>query len=392
MSQTYLWEAVTLKGEKEYGVSFRQSKKVVRQELRQNGYFQARLTRIPEKTRESPLPSKLILDLVSSFLMLLESGISIQETLDLLVHDKKSLTLQYAFCYLRQILDQGESLEFGFRNLSPLFPDFFIAMIRICEKTGQLGAGFHALQGFYQQQERRRQELDKITQYPKIVLGATLLLTLGIILFIVPMFKNIYAIYEGDLPPLTHLMVFLSDYLRGNALPILGVIAFWGIWAGLPKVRKLHPWVFLSVRVKIFLNGKNDPLLYAHSMRILLDNGVPIQAATQIAAECMSLPNQKYGEQLSKMLQGGTSFSQAFFEISWFPDIFYKFISSAEKAGVLQLGFKQVYLLITRQKEEQFAKWSKFIEPLMMLVLGGLVLMILLSIYLPIFDLGNQVS
>ncbi len=392
MNNVYIWEATTLKNISKLGVIESRSRGSAIKTLREQSFFRISLTTVPDKQLNSAMPIKGIIDILNSLTLMLGSGISIIETLELLINDRKSIVTQYVFCKLRDALHQGKSLELGFQELSPLFSDFFQSMISLCEKTGKLQDGLQALETFHQNQQNRQQEFQKLIRYPKVIFSITILLSLGVIVFIVPMFKNIYALFKGDLPILTRGMVFLSNFFQQYGMIILLLIACFFFWANLPKVRRFHPWVFVSGQVKKRFQGKEDPFLYAHAMKILLESGQPIQLATKQAAGCMSAKNQRHGFSLSKMLNAGLSFSEAFQELAWFPSIFHNYIASAEKAGLLKVGFEQVYNFLNRQREEQFAKWSRFIEPVLMLVLGTIVLAILLSIYLPIFDLGNQLG
>ncbi len=392
MTQAYLWEALTLKGEKEYGITHLQSLKSTKKSLVKEGYFKVEVRAVSARLRSTPLKIRDILNILNSLFMLLDSGVSLKDTFALLMHDQKSLIQQYIFCHLNNELNKGESLGDSFSSLDPLFPNFFLAMIKVSEDSGQLLQGINSLKEYYQQQDEKRIKLDQITRYPKVVLGISSFLTLGIILFIIPMFENIYQLYEGQLPLVTRILIFCSDFLRNQGWLLILLLAGFTIWFLLPRLRNWHPIVLIKSKVTRWLDSDNDPLVFAHAMHVLLENGVPVKVGIKLATACMSSPNTRYGAKIDKMLQGGSSFSEAFFETPWFPEIFHKFISSAEKAGVLGVGFKQIYLLIIRQKEERFNRWSKLIEPMMMLLLGTIILTLLLGIYLPIFNLGNQIN
>ncbi|MCP4751788.1 MAG: type II secretion system F family protein [Proteobacteria bacterium] len=392
MKQIYLWKAATLEGVANYGTIGSRTGRSAIQSLRDQGYFQISLTPLPHKVLNSALSNKETINILDSLTLLLDSGISMIEALDLLVNDDKSSVSQYVFTNLRNSLHGGKSLEKGFAELIPLFSGFFLSMIGLCEKTGNLRQGLHALGIFYKSQETRRQEFQNLIRYPKIVLSITLLLSFGIVFFIIPMFENIYALFKGDLPILTRGMVFVSDFLHRYIFAVSAIVAGIVTWANLPQVSRFHPVVLLSERIRKIFQSREDPFLYAHAMKILLESGQPINLATKQAAGCMSNRNRRHGLLLDRKLSAGFSFSEAFQEVSWFPTIFRNYIASAEKAGLLKVGFEQVYNYINRRREEDFAKWSKFVEPVLMLVLGTIILTLLLSIYLPIFELGNKVG
>ena len=392
METIYLWKAITLNGASGQGIASDDTKKKVWNDLNKQGYYQISLKTVPRDQMNTALKTGDLIYILNSFTSILDAGISIIEALELMLDDRKSIIIRYIFLKLRFELHQGKSLEDSFSQLSPLFSKFFIAMIRLCEKSGNLRQGLHDLKAYYQHQETRQQELTRIFRYPKIIFCMILLLSLGVIVFVVPMFNNVYALFKNDLPILTKMMVTVSDFFHQNSAIILTAVFGFVIWGYLPKIRFFHPWIVLSQQLQRILQSKEDPFLYAHAMSLLLESGQSVNQAAEQAAECMSEKNRRHGIILTQKLSAGLVFSEAFQSSRWFPQSFHRFIAPAEKTGLLKVGFEQIYTYIDRQREAQFAKWSRFIEPLLMLILGAVTLTLLLSIYLPIFDLGNRIG
>jgi type IV pilus assembly protein PilC len=392
MVSVYLWTAITLDGTSGDGIATGYSKKRVWNDLNEQGYYQISLNTVPRDQLNMALKTSDLIYILDSFSSILDAGISIIEALELMINDRRSPIVRYVFLKLRSDLHQGKSLEDGFSELSPLFSNFFIAMIRLCEKSGKLRQGLHDLRAFYNHQEDRRQELVRIFRYPKIIFSMIILMSLGVIVFVVPMFSNVYALFKDDLPILTKLMVTLSDVFHQNSMTILALILGFMVWGYLPVIRIFHPWTVVSQWLRRLLQSKEDPYLYAHAMSLLLESGQSVVQATVQATECMSEKNRKHGQLLTERLNTGLVFSAAFESTQWFPQSFLRFITPAEKTGLLKLGFEQIYTYIDRQREAQFEKWSRFIEPLLMLILGAVTLTLLLSVYLPIFDLGNKIG
>jgi type II secretory pathway component PulF len=127
-------------------------------------------------------------------------------------------------------------------------------------------------------------------------------------------------------------------------------------------------------------------------MKMQLENGQPISEATRNAADCLSAGNRFHCSVISEKLDAGCSLAEAFQSSRWFPPVYRQLLSSAEIAGQLGIGFTQISSLLEQKRSDRFAFWSKFLEPIMMILLGSLVLMVLLAIYLPIFDLGNRIG
>lgn len=392
MDQTFLWNATTLEGAASCGVIRCRSKKEAMNKLQAQGYFKISLDLVPRERLKTILSPSELITILNALSSILDAGISMLEALELLVNDRHSPVIQYVFLKLRKTLHDGHSLEEGFSGLSPLFSDFFVAMIRLSERSGNFRQGLHDLRFYYQQQENRRLELQRIFRYPKIVFSMIAVMSLGIIIFVVPMFNNVYALFKDGLPFLTSVVVRLSRFFHEHAeivLAICGIIIF---WAYLPGIRVFHPWLFLRRKIRTVIQSKEDPFLFAHAMSLLLASGQSVHLAAQQATDCLSPENRKYGQQLSQRLNAGLGFSEAFQATSWFPDVFRRFIAPAEQTGLLQIGFEQVHVFIDRQRSSRFEKWSRLIEPALMLLMGSVTMILLLSIYLPIFDLGNRIG
>jgi len=388
--QNFVWHGMTLGGVIKQGILENCTKPEALKKLNDEGRYKLNLQSVSGKHLLKSLTNKEILDFIDPLLLMLESGVSLIESLNLMLNEKKSIKTQYIYCKIRESLQGGKSLTESFEELSPLFSDFFISMIGLCEKTGKLREGLFSLKHFFDSQEKQRQVLEKTIRYPKIILGITLFITLGIIIFVIPMFKNIYQLFKGELPIITRAMVFASEFIRQNSLEIILTICALYLWINIPTVQRVNPLFFLIRQFKRFLSTKDDSFLYAHSMKILLESGQSVKLATRQAAGCLSSKNRKHGQQVYELLNSGLSLSEAFESIPWFPMIFQNCLSSAEKAGVLQLGFEQVFNHISKQRDLRFEKWSKILEPGLMIFLGSIIMVLLLAIYLPIFDLGNQ--
>ena len=388
----FLWEGKSLRGETGFGVERERSRRRVRDRLQEKGYFGSTIVPVSPRLLHSPLKTAQLLEILNALTLVLASGASLRESLALLVRSSSMTVARYAFSKLSVSLHRGLSLEQSFREMRPLFPDFFIAIVSLSEKTGNLTGGFQSLSAFYCSQEMRKRTMEKALQYPKTVFYLTVLLALGIVLFIVPMFANVYALFQEDLPFLTRGLVYVSQTVRHHWVPIGIGASLFTVWLHTPKLNRLHPFFGVSRLVRGFFRSREDRMLYAHGMQILLESGQTVRDATRIAGSCLADRNKRHGSTVADMLDSGATFSQAFVRVSWFPPIFHVYIGPAEKAGVLDIGFKQIFQFIERKNAEHFEKFGKLVEPLLILIVGGIVLALLLAVYLPIFDLGNRIG
>ena len=388
----FLWSAVSLYGKQDYGFLEGSTSKQIREELTEKSFFQILVSPVPERELRFPISEQKLLKILEPLSLLLDSGVALSEALGLLITEEKTNIERYIFLRIRTSLRVGSTLAESFKELQPMFSNFYVSMIELAEKTGKLREVLHLLTDYYQTQNNRNLEVKKQLRYPKIVFVSVVCVAIAIVAFIVPMFENLFALYQGELPITTQGIIFLSDLLRKHTLLIIALIFGLWIWSRLPTLSRLHPWIIAKGKLRQVISSFEDPLLFAEAMKILLESGQKVFEATKIASSCLSLPNQKYGLALTDSLKKGSGFAEAFKEIPWFPVQFHTFIASAEKAGKISVGFEQIYHYIKKKREEQFEKWSKLLEPIIMFFLGVVILLLLMSIYLPIFDLGNQFS
>ena len=126
INRTFIWEAQTLVGMSESGIIRDASKTLAKQQLHDRGYFQIQLTPVSERIYNSALPSKETIELINSMLLMLDSGVSLLETLEMLIYEKKSIVSRYIYYRLRESLHQGSSITVAFEDLNPIFSDFFL--------------------------------------------------------------------------------------------------------------------------------------------------------------------------------------------------------------------------------------------------------------------------
>lgn len=149
----FLWEGKSLRGETGFGVERERSRRRVRDRLQEKGYFGSTIVPVSPRLLHSPLKTAQLLEILNALTLVLASGASLRESLALLVRSSSMTVARYAFSKLSVSLHRGLSLEQSFREMRPLFPDFFIAIVSLSEKTGNLTGGFQSLSAFYCSQE-----------------------------------------------------------------------------------------------------------------------------------------------------------------------------------------------------------------------------------------------
>ena len=390
MKTYYIVEGTRIDGHKEYGVL--NDSKTVGEIFDNQQFIRLKKTKVPTRLVGKRLSHRDIQLIVKSLCQLLENGLSVYDAVNLLIHDNSKIIFRYIYISLRQNLRNGGAFSEALQLLHPLISDFFISIVKASEKSGQFLSGLQELEKYYAEQVRREEYLKKIVRYPKIVLGFSLIFGLGILVFIVPMFSNIYRLQGDNLPILTKGLVILSEFLRSYPFLISG-----GTLTVIFGSRRLCEMEVLVSKFKrwfkFFSNGQvGDQWFFSYALAILLKNGMDLLEALDVVGDNSTSDIKEKIKTLKKLLNKGLCLSDALKEVSGFSDIFYHSILSAEGVGKLHLGFEQVCTYLKRKSEERFQALSRLIEPLVMVLLGVMVFVLLLGIYLSIFDMGNFIS
>lgn len=388
----FTWEARTIENEPAKGVLQAFSKFGASKQLKKAGYYRLNMKQIPTNTLSTPLKLDQLICLLNDLILLLTSGLSIKESFELMQTENKTSLHKYICFQILCALEKGLSLKQAFASLPRLFPNFFISLIEIAEHSNELQKGLDSAVSFYQEKLNHQLEIKKLIRYPKMILSVAAVLILSVVIFIIPMFQNIYRLFGEELPVLTKILVSFSNLLRGNSPLVFMICCGIGLLFTLPFLKKINPFIIARNKIKKTLESKEDPYIYALSMQLQLESGQPLIAAAKNSVESLSKENRFHGLKILENLESGSGLTEAFSRSRWFPDVFSKLLSTAEKAGIVHLGFDQIAKYLEQKRRDRFSYWNKFVEPTLMIFLGAFVLVILLAVYLPIFDLGNQVG
>ncbi len=388
----FIWEARTIENKPTNGVLTAVSRYGAARQLKKSGYYHLSLKQVSDRIITNPINLDQLISFLNDLILLLTSGLSIKESFELLQAENKAPLQKYICFKILRSLETGLSLKQAFASLSKLFPEFFISMIGIAEHSNQLLKGLHSAAAFYQEKLNHQLEIKKLTRYPKLVLSMAGIMILTVIIFIIPMFQNIYRLFGDDLPLLTKLLVFVSKLLHNNYKSVFLICCGVFLFFSLPFLKKINPILVVRSKIKRMMDSKEDPYIYALSMKLQLESGQPLITAAKNAAKSLSKDNYKNGLKIFEYLETGCGLTEAFSRSKWFPSVFTRLLSTTESAGTVYLGFDQIAKYLERKRKDRFSFWNRFIEPLLMITLGAFVLMILLAIYLPIFDLGNRVG
>lgn len=345
--------------------------------------------------------------LLNQLATLLQSAIPLKNSLQILQQNCTQIALN---AWLEQILlaiESGLSFSQSIEQQGKYLTQQEIQLIQVGEMTGKLATVCSKIATSRNQSLALQRKLQKIMLYPSMVLGISLLLTLALLLFIVPQFAEMYQNNHADLPALTAVLLFMSYFLKENSIKLLMLALIFILFYQLKL--KNSPW-FQQRKAQLIaitpIFGKIQQLSrlvnFSQSLYIMLQAGVPLfQALNSFLPRTQSWQSKQkiasdlvLDEEVRSILQWvsqGYAFSDSV-SSRLFPMEAQQMLQIGEKSGKLALMLQHIAENYQEKLNHQIDLLSQMLEPLMMVIIGSLIGIIMMGMYLPIFNMGSVVQ
>ena len=328
---------------------------------------------------------------------LLNAGISLVQALEMTVDTTDDNILKDILRKITKDLERGKSFSQALKSYPHIFNGFYVNMVFCAEETGLLDQILNELAGYIEKSEKIKSRVKSAMMYPIIVLTISILIISGIILFVVPQFANLYSSSGGNLPGLTQSLVNLSELMRGS--PLLLAALFFGIPFALFRYSKTeggkkHIQSFVGV-MPIFkdIQYKSALVKFCSSFSSLLKAGVNFLDALDISYNIADHAKVQRGIKTAKeYITKGKNFSEGLKKSNAFPPLVYNMAKIGEETGKMEPSFLKMAEYYSDILENLIAGLIKMIEPILIVFLGGIIAIIILALYLPVFNMGDIVS
>ncbi|MGX7005078.1 type II secretion system inner membrane protein GspF [Caballeronia sp. KNU42] len=402
----FRFEAIDQAGKSQKGVLDADSARSARSQLRTQGLtplvVEAASTRTRGERKQRLSLGKRLSQreqaiLTRQIASLLTAGLPLGETLSVLTEQSERDYVRELMAAIRGEVLGGHSFANALAEHPRDFPEIYRALVAAGEHTGKLGLVLSRLADYIEQRNALKQKIVLAFTYPAIVT----LIAFGIVTFllsyVVPQVVNVFASTKQALPFLTIAMMALSGFVRN----------WW--WAGLIGVALLSwfiksllarpgprmafdRWLLTAPLLGKLVRGYNT-VRFASTLAILTAAGVPILRALQAAGETLS--NRAMSANIDDAIirvREGTSLSRALGNTRTFPPVLVHLIRSGEATGDVTTMLDRASEGESRELERRTMFLTSLLEPLLILAMGGIVLVIVLAVMLPIIELNNLVQ
>ncbi|MNS36577.1 Type II secretion system protein F [compost metagenome] len=353
------------------------------------------------KLNEAMEPKPKLKDLTvfsRQFATMINAGVSMVRSLGILAEQTESKKLQRALMAIKDQVEQGQPLSDSMAKFPKLFDNLYTGMVKAGEAGGVLDSVLGRVATFLENQNKLNNQIKGAMAYPATV-GVFALLVSGVMLkFIVPMFSGMFEQMGAKLPAFTQILVDISNFmstwyfllvLMGIGACIYGFI----VYRNTPKGRFLTDKMFLKAPVFGDLLRKVAVARFSRTLGTLLKSGVPLMGALEIVRD--SIGNTVVAaamEDIRISVSEGEGLSKPLDKAKVFPPMVTQMVSIGEETGAIDAMLEKIADFYDEEVETAVHALTSMLEPLMMVLIGGIVGSFIIGMYLPIFDIVNKIK
>jgi len=340
------------------------------------------------------LPDQKKEDFFFELSTLLKSGIDLKNSLDLLTLEGAKDKYLEVYKKIKDAVIKGVSLSRSV-SLSAKFSEYDVLSIQIGEETGNLAIVMQELGSFYKRKVGQRRKITGALTYPAIVLTTSFGAVFFMLRFVVPMFSDVFRRFGGELPWMTKMVIKASGLMSALVFPLLialGVLIYTYIrYKNHTSVRALLSKIVLNIPVVKDLVLKIYLARFCNTMQLLISSRIPLLKAISLSKKTIGFyPLEVALAQTEIAVMSGRSLHDSLSDFKVFPAKMVQLVKVGEEINKLEDFFKNLGDQYVQEVEYQTGAVSKLIEPLIIIFLGLVVGFILISMYLPMFQMSNS--
>ena len=334
--------------------------------------------------------------LTRQFSTLLNAGLNIEQSLSAIAEQMEKPFIREILIGVRSGVVSGSALSVSMAAYPQTFPNIYCALIHAGEESGELAKVLERLADYTESRHTLKQKLITAFIYPALVSLTAILVVGTLLIYVVPQVVGVFQQSKQTLPLLTQIMIFISDFLRHTWMYLAGLIVIGAyIFNKSLKIDATrYRWHETLLKIPVLgklLRSLNTARL-ASTLSILVGSGVPLINSLHAAARIVNLmPMQAAIQEATEAVRDGGTLSRALRESGQFPPILIHLIANAEATGQLGKMLESAAVQQENEVNNKLVVLTSILEPLLIIAMGGMVLLIVLAIMLPIIEINQLV-
>lgn len=344
----------------------------------------------------NPFNDKIKESFYHEFQILIESGVDMQRALQIIIDDQKNLKVKSSLEQVLKDIINGLTLSKSLEK-STFFSPFEFQNIKIGEETSKLKLVLAHLTLFFKNKIKLRRQIISLITYPLFVI----FITIGVLFFmlnsVVPMFEDVFKQFGQELPPLTQKIIWISNHFNYFIVLFLVIITSISIMIISQKKQIWFRSYGSSFLLKIPIFGNLITKIYltrfCQSMTLLLNTKTPLLNSLDLVEKMISYyPIEIAIKHIKKGIMNGENLYSNLDKHPIFPKKFISLIKIAEETNQLEKSFERISIQYQQEIEHNTKVIGTIIEPLIIVLIGLIVGVIMVSLYLPMFNLSNVIK
>ncbi|AOZ50275.1 type II secretion system inner membrane protein GspF [Chromobacterium vaccinii] len=399
----FKYTAYDAAGKEQSGLLEADSARAARGQLRERGLLPVSVDSVNAKTGGAGsnvlrrgLPRAELVMITEQLSTLLNAGLTLEKALTAVTEQSENARSRTVLAALRSDILEGKGFAQALSSAPGVFSPLYRSLVQAGEQSGHLDMVMSRLAEYLDKRQNTQQKVTLALAYPAVVTLVAILVVGGLMSYVVPQVVSVFAQTKQTLPFLTRALVACSDFLRQwGVVMLIGIVAAAFLIVRALRApalkRRFHARVLkLPVFGRLF-RALNTARM-ASTLSILVGSGVPLLTALETARGLMTmLPMQDAVADAMAKVREGVSLSRALNATRQFPPVLIHLISSGEASGTLSHMLDRAAQQQEQEVERKLATFTTLMEPLLILVMGGMVLLIVLAIMMPIIDMNQMV-
>jgi type IV pilus assembly protein PilC len=328
---------------------------------------------------------------------LLKAGLPVVRAFEILLERQRSPTLRRVLGDVKDRINAGASLSEAFAEEGDLFPRLYSTSLKAGEKSGEIESVLRRYQQYQKTVIALSRKVLSTLVYPAILIVLSAVLVTILMTVVIPRFEEFFADFEADLPLLTVIVVGVATFLRQNILFIAAGLAGGGFllwrWLKTSAGRDWRDRILLRVPVVGGILRRFAITQFTRSLGTLLGGGTPLVPSLENAADAIGnrFISRRVSEVIPRVREGGELWA-ALEATGIFTNLTIEMIKVGETSGALEEMLASVSEFYDEEIDSLLARVISFVEPAILVLMGGIIVVILLSVYLPIFSIMSQIK
>ncbi|OPX30942.1 MAG: hypothetical protein B1H08_00225 [Candidatus Omnitrophica bacterium 4484_171] len=399
---TFVYKVRDSSGKPFTGVIEADNVKAAKAKLRVGGYYVVTVSPQHRKSKTNISGVRIRLDTLLMFThqlsAMIESGLPILLGLDIIWKQMTDPVMQLIISQIKNSLNSGKSLSEAINEFPRVFPVMYRSLLSVAETGAGLAPILKKLVGYLTDQQQFVAKIKRAITYPLIVVVFAIIVVILMFTLVVPTFQKVFSKINVSLPLVTQIVVDISHLMRS--------VYFWIIAVALVSIAVFIYKTISStysgrlgidrLKLKLPIFGRINYVAsmgrFVRSLGLLLNSGLPVVKSLEVSKATVV---NKYIEEavdfVKVKITEGDSLSDAMEKAREFPTLLVEMVAVGEKSGTLSDMLDKVAVYLEEELDARLDKFLTYLEPILIIFVGGLVAFILVSIYLPIFSIWQGI-